>query len=232
VDSEIFESQFQELAVDPGSSPGGILGRQGPDEIAKLEGDFRSTETTARKEAPVAAEPGAMPADDSLRLHDYQQVRPSRPPTPEAQPEQAIPRTQLRSGFLTLEDADLLSQGDELQSEVMSGAEEGTEPRKKRQEKRDHEPSLHEAVGREAGSCKSLISQGNRILATHRVKTLGAVCQRRDRLNIRMRLGTASARTRTDLTRLQHDRSPLLVLRSLAFPRDAVRRAMAKALAK
>ena len=32
------------------------------------------------------------------------------------------------TGVLTLEDADLLPQGDELQSQVMSRAEEGTEP--------------------------------------------------------------------------------------------------------
>ena len=43
----------------------------------------------------------------------------------EADPEQAIPWTQLGSRVLTLEDADLLPQGDELQSQVMSGAEEG-----------------------------------------------------------------------------------------------------------
>ena len=71
-----FESQFQELAVDPGSSPGGILGRQGSDEMAKLGGDFRSAGTMRRKEAPVPAEPGAVPADDGLRLHDHQHARP------------------------------------------------------------------------------------------------------------------------------------------------------------
>jgi hypothetical protein len=34
--------------VDPGSSSGGILGRHGSDEIAKLTGDFRSTWPKAR----------------------------------------------------------------------------------------------------------------------------------------------------------------------------------------
>ena len=54
----------------------------------------------------------------------------------------------LGSGGLTLEDADLLPQGDELQSEVMSRAEEGTEPRKKSQEKPGHGPSLRDSVDR------------------------------------------------------------------------------------
>ena len=70
------EAQFQELAVDPGSTPGGILGRHGSDEIAKLGGDFRSTRTAARKEVAVPAEPGAMPGHDGLRLHDHQHARP------------------------------------------------------------------------------------------------------------------------------------------------------------
>ena len=89
-----------------------------------------------------------MPADDGLWLHDHQHARPFGPPTVEAEPEQAIPWTQLGSGVLTLEDADLLPQGHELQSQVMSQAEEGTEPRKKSQEKPGHGPSLRDSVDR------------------------------------------------------------------------------------
>ncbi|HEY6291195.1 MAG TPA: hypothetical protein VI455_06475, partial [Terriglobia bacterium] len=74
-----------------------------------------------------------------------------------AQPEETIAQPQPGSPVLTLEDADLLPQGDELQSQVMSGAEEGTEPREKSQKKPDHEPSLHDAVHGRGGSCKSLI---------------------------------------------------------------------------
>ena len=70
VDSEISKPNCK--SVDPGSSPGRILCRHGSDEIAKRGGDFRSTRTTARKEAPVPPEPHAMPADDGLRLQDHQ----------------------------------------------------------------------------------------------------------------------------------------------------------------
>src|SRR5215471_16883731 len=48
-----------------------------------------------RNEAPVRAEPGAMPLHDGLRLHDDQHARPSRPQAPESQPEPAIPPAQL-----------------------------------------------------------------------------------------------------------------------------------------
>ena len=74
-----------------------------------------------------------MPADDGLRFHDHQRARPFRPPTPEAQPEETIAKSQLGSRVLTFEDADLLPQGDELQPQVISGAEEHTEPREKNQ---------------------------------------------------------------------------------------------------
>ena len=147
-----FEPQFQELAVNPRSAPSRILGRQGSDEIAKLRGDFRSAATAARQEAPVAAEPGAMPAHDGLRFHDHQRARPFRPPTPEAQPEETIAKPQPGSGVLTFEDADLLPQGDELHSQVMSGAEKGTEPREKSQKKPDYGPGLHDPVHGKAGS--------------------------------------------------------------------------------
>ena len=70
--------------------------------------------------------------------------------TPEAEPEQAVPAAQLGSGVLALEDPDLLPQGDELQPEVMSRAEEGTGPREKSQKKPDHGPILHDAVDRKA----------------------------------------------------------------------------------
>src|SRR5215469_12338048 len=133
-----FEPQFQELAVNPGSAPSRILGRHGSDEIAKLRGDCRSAATAARKGAPVAAETSAMPAHDGLRFHDHQRARPFRPPTPEAQPEETIAKPQLGSGVLTFEDADLLPQGEELQSRVMSRAKEGTEPREKSKKKLYH----------------------------------------------------------------------------------------------
>ena len=61
-----------------------------------------------------------------------------------------------------------MPEGDELQSHVMSGAEEGTQPREKSQKKTDHGPSLHDAVVGKAGSCKRLILRSNGILRTHR----------------------------------------------------------------
>ena len=92
-------------------------------------------------------EPGAMPAHDRLRLHHRQHARPFLPATPEAQPEKTIAKAQPGSRIFTLEDSDLLPEGNELQSEVISRAEENTEPREKKQKKPNHGPSLHDSLG-------------------------------------------------------------------------------------
>ncbi len=89
------------------------------------------------------------------------------PPTSQAQPEQAIPAGQLRSRVLASENADLLPQADKLKCEAMSRAEEGTNPRNKRQEKAGHRPTLHDSIMRKAGSCKSPNLRGNWIWAIH-----------------------------------------------------------------
>ena len=59
-----------------------------------------------------------------------------------------IAKPRLGTRVLTFEDADLLPQDDELQSQVMSGAEEGTEPNETSPKKPDHGPSLHDTVHR------------------------------------------------------------------------------------
>ena len=120
--------------MDPGSTPGGfssaidrirwrsswvIFGR--PERRRESKRQYPRNTRGTRRDASPRRSPASRP--------------PARSPIwttkPEAEPEQAIPWTQLGSGVLTLEDADLLPEGDELQSEVMSRAEEGTEPRKK-----------------------------------------------------------------------------------------------------
>jgi hypothetical protein len=105
-----------------------------------------------------------MLAHDGLGLHDHQHARPFQPATPEAQPEEEIPKGQPGSGVLRLEDADLLPQGKELQSQVMSRAEEDTDPTEKKQKKPNHGPSFHDAVDPKGGSCNLLIVRSVRIL--------------------------------------------------------------------
>ena len=67
-------------------------------------------------------------------------LAPFGPRAPKAKPEQAFPVGQLGSGVVALAGPDLLRLGDELQCQIMSGAQEGTEPREKSQKKPDHGP--------------------------------------------------------------------------------------------
>jgi hypothetical protein len=66
--------------------------------------------------------------------------------------EETIATPQLGSRVLTFDYADLLAEGNEFQTRVISGAKEDTEPREKSQKKPDHGPSLHDTVPGNAGS--------------------------------------------------------------------------------
>src|SRR6516225_10494714 len=120
---------------------------------------------------------GTRRRSSGLRFHDHQHARPFLT-TSAGGPARRDHKHSTGSRILPLEDADLLPQGDELQSEVMSRAEEGTGPREKSQKKPDHGPILHDAVDRKAGSCKLLILRSNRILTTHSTKTVGLMGSR------------------------------------------------------
>jgi hypothetical protein len=50
----------------------------------------------------------------------------------------------LGRGFLRLRNSELMTQGGELQSEVMPGANEGAEPSEQSREKSSHRSSLHD----------------------------------------------------------------------------------------
>ena len=68
-----------------------------------------------------------MPADDGLRFDDEQHIRPARPHVPESGPEEAIRAGQHRPRALALQHRDLLSEREDLQSEIGAPAEEDTQ---------------------------------------------------------------------------------------------------------
>ena len=69
-------------------------------------------------------ETGGVPADDSFRLHDHEEVGPPRPETAQRSPEQPIKGVQRWTGPLALQHGDLLAQGEHLERGVPTSAEE------------------------------------------------------------------------------------------------------------
>jgi hypothetical protein len=59
-----------------------------------------------------------MPTDDSLGLHDDEEVAPSGPQVPQGGPEESVQEIQGWSGMFPLQDGDLLAQSEDFESGV------------------------------------------------------------------------------------------------------------------
>jgi hypothetical protein len=68
-----------------------------------------------------------MPADDGFRLNDDQHFRPSRPEALEHHPEQSVQPVQSRTRMFAFEYGDLLSQGEDFESQIAATSKERPE---------------------------------------------------------------------------------------------------------
>src|SRR5207248_11483428 len=84
------EAEFQEFPMDLRRSPVRTLNRHAADESPHLLAHFRPTATRPGSPAPVHAKARPMPSDHRLRLHDDQNIRPSRPNAPQSGPEEPV----------------------------------------------------------------------------------------------------------------------------------------------
>ena len=94
--------------MDLGCAPIGIFIGQAPDQDANLFGDLRPASAGPGVPTPVGAESGAMPADDSFRLHDEENFGPTGPATAEDRPKDPVQPVQLGPGTLAFEHGELL----------------------------------------------------------------------------------------------------------------------------
>ena len=85
---------------------------------------------------PVPAKPGPMPADDSFRLHNKYNVRPSRPYLPQARPEEAVQAVKCRSRPFAVQHGELLPQS---QKSMRASPEEYADGRQKCEDQVGHE---------------------------------------------------------------------------------------------
>jgi len=92
------ESDLQQLAVNPGCPPVGVLFRQPLHQSTDILGDPRMSATRSGTPAPVGPEIGAVPHDDGLGLQDHEEVGPARPRPAEHGPEAAIQGVRYRRG--------------------------------------------------------------------------------------------------------------------------------------
>ena len=79
-----------------------------------------------------------MPGDNGFWLDDDQDVSPCRPEPAEQNPKYSILESQARTRMFSLEYAQLLTEGKDLQAEVVTGTEESVEEGESANEKWNH----------------------------------------------------------------------------------------------
>lgn len=81
----------------------------------------------ARGEAPVEAEACTVSTHDSLRFDNEEDVGPAIPKEAQRHPNKPVAAFEAGSRMPALEDGKLLAQGEDLQAEIVAGAQEGAE---------------------------------------------------------------------------------------------------------
>ena len=76
-----------------------------------------------------------MPGDNGFRFDNDQHVAPCRPKPAQQNPEHPILRSQSRARMFSLEYAQLLAQGKDLEAEIVAGTEESAEAGEEADEK-------------------------------------------------------------------------------------------------
>ena len=105
-----------------GAPQGGVLARHAPDDLEHLSADLAPGAT--RAQAPVEPEARAMPADNGFGSDQDERISPPWRETPQRDPKQAVNIVEARPRMLALEHRDLLTRGENLETEVVACAEE------------------------------------------------------------------------------------------------------------
>jgi hypothetical protein len=96
----------------------------------------------ARSQAPEQAKAGAMPGDNGFRFDDNQYIPPSGPKTMEQNPKYPIPDSEPRARMFSLQYRQLLTEGKDLEAEIVTGTGKGAEAGEEANEKWNHGPGF------------------------------------------------------------------------------------------
>ena len=133
------EAEFQKLTMNSRSAPGGILVHHPPGESSNLGIDLWPAEALwPRSKAPEQPKASPMPGDNGFWFENDQGIAPCRPKPAEQNPEYPILHSQPRARIVSLEHAQLLTEGTDLKTEVVAGTEEAAEAGEKPKGKWHH----------------------------------------------------------------------------------------------
>ncbi len=136
-------SPFEKFTVNSRRPPHRIFLSHLPNDSSNLGLDSRPAKTLCpRSDSPKRTRSGSMPGDYGFRLNNGQGIGPSGPKLAEQNPKHAISHPQSRARMFPLKYAQLLTQGNDLEAEVVTGTEEGTEKGEESLEKWNHDPGF------------------------------------------------------------------------------------------
>jgi hypothetical protein len=137
------EAEFQKLTVNSRGAPRGILIQHPSDERSDLGIDLRPPQALwPGAQAPEQPKASPMPGDNGFWLDDDQDLAPCRPKVPEQNPKYSILHSEPRTRIFSLEYAQLLTQGNDLDAEVAAGTEESAEAGEEAEEEWNQGPGF------------------------------------------------------------------------------------------
>lgn len=124
-----FVAESGQFAVDAPVAPGGVLAGHAQGEPADLGVHGWPSPSRGGGLGPPARDEAAMPPNDGGRLHDEEHVAEARPvdDSGEHGEDGAVGLGEPRSGDLSLQDEDLVAQGEDLGVALVAGGEQPTE---------------------------------------------------------------------------------------------------------
>jgi hypothetical protein len=114
------ETEFLQFGVNAGLAPRGVFFGEAPDQSSNILGDLRLATARPGPPTPVQAESGAVPGDRD----DDENIAPARPQTVQRCPEEPVAGVQFWPRPFTLENRDLLAQGEDFDGGVAPAPKE------------------------------------------------------------------------------------------------------------
>jgi hypothetical protein len=114
------QAEFQKLTVNSQSAPAGILLHHPPDDSSNLGIDLWPAQPLwPRAQVPEQPKASPMPGDNGFWFDNDQGPAPCRPKSAEQNPKYPILHSQPRTRSFSLEHAQLLTEGTDLETEVV-----------------------------------------------------------------------------------------------------------------
>ena len=109
-----------------------------------------------------------MPGNNGFGFYDDKSIFPSRPKAVKQDPKQSIPSSQPGARVFSVEHAQLLPQGENFKTEIVSRTEKGTEKKEITDGMCDHRLGLISYLFHSGADLKRMISHDYEVLTTRR----------------------------------------------------------------